>query len=292
MSRAGLAQSNHSTRRRCVKPGSAATGERGDSASPAFLLGNERPVSDNRTFARRVGEGLEVRRGCRAAHPRFRSDRCRSSRRRARFRWQPRGPRCCSWPAPRRRSPNLPRVRGGRPGSPSTARRSTGTASPATTGGSSSPASPSTPPTSRRWVTMPPRGRWWRASCAPARCRPRRGLGRTRRRTTAWSPTSNRSSTGPRRQSPTLGRRPALHRLNRAEYANAVRDLLGLRIDAAALLPPDDASYGFDNMGDVLRVSPALLDGYLRRGAHRRDARDRRPPRRPSSRSCTGCPPI
>ena len=62
---------------------------------------------------------------------------------------------------------------------------------------------------------------------------------------------------------PDPGRRPALHRLNRAEYANAVRDLLGLRIDAAALLPPDDASYGFDNIGDVLRVSPALLDGYL-----------------------------
>ena len=62
---------------------------------------------------------------------------------------------------------------------------------------------------------------------------------------------------------PDPGRRPALHRLNRAEYANAVRDLLGLDIDAAALLPPDDASYGFDNIGDVLRVSPALLDGYL-----------------------------
>ncbi len=62
---------------------------------------------------------------------------------------------------------------------------------------------------------------------------------------------------------PDPGRRPALHRLNRAEYANAVRDLLGLDVDAAALLPPDDASYGFDNIGDVLRVSPALLDGYL-----------------------------
>ena len=62
---------------------------------------------------------------------------------------------------------------------------------------------------------------------------------------------------------PDPGRRPALHRLNRAEYANAVRDLLGLRVDAAALLPPDDASFGFDNIGDVLRVSPALLDGYL-----------------------------
>ena len=62
---------------------------------------------------------------------------------------------------------------------------------------------------------------------------------------------------------PDPGRRPALHRLNRAEYANAVRDLLALEIDSGALLPPDDASYGFDNIGDVLRVSPALLDGYL-----------------------------
>ena len=62
---------------------------------------------------------------------------------------------------------------------------------------------------------------------------------------------------------PDPGRRPALHRLNRAEYTNAIRDLLALEIDAAALLPPDDASYGFDNIGDVLRVSPALLDGYL-----------------------------
>ena len=58
--------------------------------------------------------------------------------------------------------------------------------------------------------------------------------------------------------------RPALHRLNRTEYANAVRDLLGLTIDVNALLPPDDMSHGFDNMADVLTVSPALLDGYIR----------------------------
>src|SRR5437588_700268 len=55
----------------------------------------------------------------------------------------------------------------------------------------------------------------------------------------------------------------ALHRLNRAEYANAVRDLLAIDIDAAPLLPPDDAGYGFDNNGDVLIVSPTLLDRYL-----------------------------
>jgi hypothetical protein len=57
--------------------------------------------------------------------------------------------------------------------------------------------------------------------------------------------------------------RPLLHRLNRVEYGNAVRDLLGLEIDPAALLPPDDAAYGFDNVGDVLGVSPVLLERYM-----------------------------
>ena len=57
--------------------------------------------------------------------------------------------------------------------------------------------------------------------------------------------------------------RPTLHRLNRAEYANAVRDLLALEIDATELLPADDIGYGFDNIGDVLTVSPLLLERYL-----------------------------
>ena len=57
--------------------------------------------------------------------------------------------------------------------------------------------------------------------------------------------------------------RPALHRLNRAEYANAIRDLLALEVDAASLLPPDDAAYGFDNISDALGVSPALQERYL-----------------------------
>src|SRR5438552_8552535 len=57
--------------------------------------------------------------------------------------------------------------------------------------------------------------------------------------------------------------RTSMHRLNRAEYANAVRDLLGLDIDAAALLPPDDESSGFDNIADVLTVSPSLMERYL-----------------------------
>ena len=57
--------------------------------------------------------------------------------------------------------------------------------------------------------------------------------------------------------------RPLLRRLNRAEYANAVRDLLALDIDVASLLPPDDSAYGFDNISDVLNVSPSLQERYL-----------------------------
>ena len=57
--------------------------------------------------------------------------------------------------------------------------------------------------------------------------------------------------------------RATLHRLNRTEYANAVRDLLGLEVDPAPLLPADDESYGFDDIADVLRTSPSLLDRYM-----------------------------
>ncbi len=57
--------------------------------------------------------------------------------------------------------------------------------------------------------------------------------------------------------------RPAIHRLNRVEYTNAVRDLLAVEIDGASLLPSDDAGYGFDNIGDVLSVSPLLMERYL-----------------------------
>jgi hypothetical protein len=58
-------------------------------------------------------------------------------------------------------------------------------------------------------------------------------------------------------------RAPGLHRLNRTEYANAVRDLLPIEVDVTALLPPDDSSFGFDNMANSLSVSSALLEGYL-----------------------------
>jgi len=57
--------------------------------------------------------------------------------------------------------------------------------------------------------------------------------------------------------------RPVLRRLNRAEYTNAIGDLLALDIDGVSLLPPDDSGYGFDNIGDVLSVSPMLVSRYL-----------------------------
>ena len=57
--------------------------------------------------------------------------------------------------------------------------------------------------------------------------------------------------------------RTTLHRLNRTEYGNAIRDLLALEIDVADVLPADDIGYGFDNIGDVLSVSPFLLERYL-----------------------------
>src|SRR5688572_9620075 len=55
----------------------------------------------------------------------------------------------------------------------------------------------------------------------------------------------------------------SIHRLNRTEYGNAVRDLLAIDVDASEYLPADDEGYGFDNIADVLRVSPSLLEQYL-----------------------------
>ena len=60
---------------------------------------------------------------------------------------------------------------------------------------------------------------------------------------------------------------PALHRLNRTEYANSIRDLLDIQVDVTPLLPPDDMSHGFDNMADVLTVTPSLMEAYLRAAA-------------------------
>ena len=57
--------------------------------------------------------------------------------------------------------------------------------------------------------------------------------------------------------------RPTIHRLNRLEYSNAIRDLLGLEVDAENLLPADDLAFGFDNNADILTVAPGLLERYM-----------------------------
>ena len=57
--------------------------------------------------------------------------------------------------------------------------------------------------------------------------------------------------------------RTAIHRLNRAEYSNAIKDLLGVEVDTRELLPPDGSAFGFDNIADALSVTPGLMDRYL-----------------------------
>src|ERR1700733_1989253 len=63
-------------------------------------------------------------------------------------------------------------------------------------------------------------------------------------------------------QNPDPGR-VTLRRLNRAEYRNTIRDLIGVDYDTTEEFPPDDTGYGFDNIGDVLTVSPMLFEKYL-----------------------------
>src|SRR5438128_17790 len=62
---------------------------------------------------------------------------------------------------------------------------------------------------------------------------------------------------------PNPGRTETVHRLNRIEYVNAVRDLFAVEVNAPDLLPADDSSYGFDNIAGVLKISPALIERYL-----------------------------
>src|SRR5678810_106340 len=62
---------------------------------------------------------------------------------------------------------------------------------------------------------------------------------------------------------PNPGRTEPFHRLNRAEYRNAIRDLLSLDVDTTTLLPTDEVSYGFDNIAGVLKLSPLLTERYL-----------------------------
>jgi len=63
-------------------------------------------------------------------------------------------------------------------------------------------------------------------------------------------------------RTPNPGHKP-VHRLNRTEYGNAIRDILDVDVDVAELLPPDDEANGFDNQAGVLRISPSLLEQYL-----------------------------
>jgi len=64
-------------------------------------------------------------------------------------------------------------------------------------------------------------------------------------------------------KNPNPGER-TFQRLNRAEYARSIRELLGLDVDVTAFLPPDTISHGFDNVADVQTMSPTLMEGYLR----------------------------
>ena len=107
------------------------------------------------------------------------------------------------------------------------------------------------------------RGKKSRASFARARCRLRDGRGPTTPPTAPWPPRSRRHSTRQAAARPNPGRVP-VHRLNRTEYANAIRDLLALEIDGRSLLLADEPDHqGFDNIASVLSVSPALLESYL-----------------------------
>ena len=146
---------------------------------------------------------------------------------------------------------------------PHSARSSTDTASPVTTRVFGPPGSSSTPPTSPTSAAARKCGRRWCASCAPTRCLPpgdRGPTAETRAEFASWLETAlDREAAA----HPNPGR-PAIHRLNRTEYVNAIRDLLGLEVDARSLLPGDNADvHGFDNNADILSISPLLMERYL-----------------------------
>ena len=169
-------------------------------------------------------------------------------------RWAgPRRPRA----QPRRRRLARPRRRP-QPG----ARSSTATASPATTGARWPAASPSTTSTSGRSARAPTCGRRSSRSCTPGRCRPRVGPGPAPAVYDAFGAWLEGSLDRWAADHPNPGR-PPIHRLNRLEYENAVRDLLHLEIDAQALLPADDMAFGFDNNAAILTVAPGLLSRYM-----------------------------
>ena len=85
---------------------------------------------------------------------------------------------------------------------------------------------------------------------------------------------------------PNPGWAETFHRLNRAEYQNAIRDLLALEVDVAALLPADDMSHGFDNMAGM-KMTPTLLDSYMTAARHRASGIRRRSRSQPNRRHST-----
>ena len=118
-------------------------------------------------------------------------------------------------------------------------------------------------------------GKKWCASCGPASCRPRARDAQTHATLNALVSSLEAGLDQAAEAKPNPGR-PLLHRLNRAEYKNAIRDLLALDVDVATLLPPDDSAYGFDNISDVLGVSPSLQERYLTAAGRISRARGRR----------------
>ena len=105
-------------------------------------------------------------------------------------------------------------------------------------------------------------GRRWLASFAPGMMPPAGAPRPDRHALDALAGTVEDALDRAAAANPNPGRTP-LHRMNRGEYANAIRDLLAVDVDAATLLPADDSSNGFDNIADVLGVSPALLERYV-----------------------------
>src|ERR1017187_5661482 len=112
----------------------------------------------------------------------------------------------------------------------------------------------------RRWPINGKAGRRFCRSSVPGKCRPKASLGR-RRRSTLWSNTSRVNSTR-RTATPNPGRVTA-HRRNRTEYANTIRDLLDVEFRAQKDFPTDDSGEGFDNIGDILTISPVLMEKYM-----------------------------
>ena len=118
--------------------------------------------------------------------------------------------------------------------------------------------------TSQAVTAIPTRGTWCCRSCAAARCRRRTRSVRTRktsRSVTAWIVA--RVSSRRRRGAARSRAASVVRRLNRAEYNNTVRDLIGVDFRPADDFPQDDTGYGFDTIGAVLSLPPVLMEKYL-----------------------------